>query len=148
MDKMELTKAVCVTVGRGGHCVYFPCGKRVTGYETSVEQLTAKIAIELGIPVIDSTTIPDSKISHTVSFPILTINAEYVDKPPYGMLDAAPLEHIASMKQKLGATVYNLEVPEYDPSWLTVKKVQAKALNAFMSGNEADLFDAMCDWKK
>lgn len=97
-------------VGRGGWSIYTTNGSSLSGHERDVNNATIQSAIRAGIVVINTLDIPEDSIWNTVSFPMIGITE--VDNPrevgePYGSMSYAPLDHVLSLYENLGATIYN-----------------------------------------
>ena len=137
-----------LTIGRGGHTLHRydnRSGSASTqGYEQNLEGTTGKCCLLLGIPIIDSTTIPDSIIAQTCSLPMGKRNLEMCDAPPWGGMSFAPLPVVAAAYEALGATLYNIEPDREALKHLRgFKAWEAKAIRSFSSGDEGGLFQAM-----
>lgn len=105
------------TVGRGGWTLYPRPGVTVSncgGMESEYPQA----CLLMGIPLINSLTIPDSKIFKILSFPIPSLRPNC---PPWGSMSFAPIEVVAALYKSLGATIYNIH-PAYNCAWANVKK--------------------------
>lgn len=102
--------AYLATWGRGGTTVYFdekPDGSaRLHGYGFSDDELAQIDA--LGIPFIDSRTIPDDRICNAISLPMAPDKPDRHDAAPWGPLSRCPLDVLAWLYADLGATVRNI----------------------------------------
>lgn len=96
-----------VTIGRGGWTLRIERNHTLQGYGDMTDAIP-QCARRLGLPIVDSTTIPDELIARTIVLPMPQIGAP--PRPEYGALDYAPLEVVARMYRDLGATVYNLSL--------------------------------------
>lgn len=94
-----------VTVGRGGWTLHIDRSHTLKGYG-DLSDVIPQCALLLGLPVVDSTTIPDEKIHLTLALPFAQVGAS--PRAEYGSFDPAPIEVVARMYAELGATVYNL----------------------------------------
>lgn len=106
----ELRFAFLVTWGRGGHSIYSDSApassSKLSGYGLNESQLSE--IDRLGIPLIDSRGVPDTRIYDTVSFPIPPSRPDQFDAAPWGPLSTAPIEVIAGLYASIGATVRNI----------------------------------------
>ena len=93
-----------VHVGRGGWGIHYRDGCTLSGYG-GMDALIVQAALQVGILVVDTTTIPDDTIWESVRLPIPSLNQD--DGPPYGCLSYAPVSVWVEMYRELGATVYN-----------------------------------------
>jgi len=97
-----------LTVGRGGWTLHIARGHTLKGYG-DVNDTIPQCALLLGLPIVDSTTISDEKITNTLGLPFPQVGAvPCSDAAGYGSFDPAPIEDVASLYRDLGATVYNL----------------------------------------
>ena len=94
-----------LSIGRGGWTLNISPGHRMEHYGGLNEPIPLACLL-LGIPIIDSTTIPDDQIIKTVNFPMAHHTAQHKDS--YGPFDYAPLIDVAPMYAALGATLYHL----------------------------------------
>ena len=100
-----------LSIGRGGWSLNMSRHHRLIGYDTSVSFPIARACLLLGIPILDSTTIPDERILETIRMPMAVPEREADAEPGGGYhgLSYAPFPVVARMYAGLGATVYNLE---------------------------------------
>jgi len=98
-----------LTNGRGGWTLHTDSYSTLSHCYPGMEQATPRCAVLLGIPCIDSTTIPDNKLAETINLPLAGAGG-YSDPEPWGPLSVAPLEHVAGLYQALGATLYNIGI--------------------------------------
>jgi hypothetical protein len=108
---------VFATVGRGGWSVSFVSAgyggidhlSRLEGYGR-IDEPMLQACIMLGVPVCDTTTIPDDDIILTLYFPMPAHPDSTIlgDPDNYGMLDYAPFTTWFRLCQKIGATLYNM----------------------------------------
>jgi hypothetical protein len=103
------------SVGRGGWTLHPKPGVQVSNYG-DMESEYPQACLILGIPVIDSTTIPDSKITVTPMFPMASLTP---DDPPWGSCSYAPVAVVAALYAALGATLHNIK-----PDWEGVRNVK------------------------
>lgn len=143
----DLKYAWFVFQGRGGHTIHIDKEEgtqcRLEGYGLNDEE--AKEVIDLGIPYIDSRTIPDDLITATISIPMVSLNS---DPAPWGSMSYAPIAVVAAAYKLLGARVENI-VPDFEG----VKQIRSMAkhnaaLAAYTSGGEVALGQLMIDWEK
>lgn len=95
-----------LSIGRGGWTLHYEKGARLSHYG-GLDEPIPQCCLLLHIPIIDTTTIPDDRITETIRFPMAAFEGE-CDEPPYNSLSFAPLDHVASLYKGLGATLYNL----------------------------------------
>jgi hypothetical protein len=95
-----------LSVGRGGWSLHYPNG--TLSHYGGLDEPIPRCALALGIPVVDTTTIPDSKVYETITIPLAAIGRE-PDPAPWGSCSYAPLTEVARRKAALGATLYNFE---------------------------------------
>lgn len=96
-------------VGRGGITVYYSEHGRLEICSPDVNNPIVQCCIRLGIPVCDSTTIPDELIVKVVGFPMASVVPDPEPANGYNSFSYASVEHVFRLYQELGATVYNLE---------------------------------------
>ena len=73
---------------------------------------TARVLVEMGLPLIDTTTAPDPW--RVVALPLVAVG-EPADDPPWHGLSRVPLAVYAARARALGATVRNLELDAHVP---------------------------------
>jgi len=115
---------------------------RLSGHGFTADELAQIDA--LGVPFIDSRSIPDDKICRVMSFPMMPSRPDQHDAAPWSSMSFAPIPIIAFLYQSLGATVRNV-VP-VEPGEGQVKGWTAKeaiAYRAFVAGDSATLGAAM-----
>jgi len=93
-------------VGRNGWTIYCAAHSTLSHYG-GLDAAMVQACIKVGIPVIDTLTIPDKDIAQTIKLPIIHLGK--CDKPPYGSMSYAPLNHVLPLYRELGATIYNWE---------------------------------------
>ena len=91
-------------VGRGGWAIYYACHSRLEHYG-GIDADMVRACIKVGIPVIDTLTIPDQDIAKTINLPMITL--AHWDNSPYNSISYAPLAYVLPLYQALGATIYN-----------------------------------------
>jgi len=101
-------------VGRGGTTVYYKGRGRLEICSSDVNRPIVQCCIRLGIPVCDSTTIPDDQIIEVVGFPMAVTNPDPEPENGYNSFSYAPVDYVFRLYRELGATVYNLEVANDD----------------------------------
>lgn len=106
------------SVGRGGWTLHPRSGVTVSNY-VGMDSCYPRACIMMGIPVIDSTTIPDSEISQSILFPMAAINP---DLPPWGSCSYAPVAVVAALYAAIGATLYHIK-PDYGRAREHVRKL-------------------------
>jgi hypothetical protein len=101
-----------LTHGRGGWILHYEKWARHECRGTGLDAAIPQACLLLGIPILDSSTIPDERICKVLNFPMA--NPFPNPEPPggYGPFDHAPFEYVARLYVELGATVYNLSVVE------------------------------------
>jgi hypothetical protein len=96
-----------VTVGRGGCAVHYALAPdsrstgRREGYRSDVYIEIAKV---VGLPWIDSRTVPDSTVVQTMNCPMVGVGAN-IDPEPWGCFSFAPFAEVARQYAALGAEV-------------------------------------------
>lgn len=96
------------SIGRGGWGIYGDRYHYMSGYEQKIENSAMiQVCIILGIPVCDSTKIPDDKIINVIRFPMAS-GKDTEQKDKYYSMDYAPFPIVFQMYQELGAELYNL----------------------------------------
>jgi hypothetical protein len=135
-----------ISVGRGGYTLHYSdCGK-VQGYG-GANAPTVRAARHIGLPFVDTTTIPDDLIVSTMSLPMPKADPASCDPAPWGGMSFCPVRELVAVLKQLGATVDGWgELPDPDPSkFRAMTKRESKMLRAFASGDEGGLFEAMHD---
>jgi hypothetical protein len=94
-----------VTIGRGGWTLHIAPNHKLQGIGDLSDPIP-QCALRLGLPILDSTTIPDDKIHLTVALPFAQVGA--VPRAEYDSFDPASIEVVAWMYVDLGATVRNV----------------------------------------
>lgn len=127
-----------LSYGRGGYTLSMGGGGSLSGYG---ESGTVAACVHLGIPFIDTRTIPDSKISKTINLPMISCNP---DAAPWGSMSYAPLEVVAAAYESLGATLHNIE-PDYSrmDQIKGMSPKEATMIRAFQTGDEMTLAQEM-----
>lgn len=132
-----------VTVGRGGYTVHVyndnTGSQNIQGYG-GMEAPTVRAAILLGVPCIDSTTIPDGAIRTTLQMPMAVRDTGQADAAPWGSLSKAPLAAVAAAYAALGATLHNLQ-PDREAlaNFRGMSRTEHKAIRAFQTGDQVAL---------
>lgn len=139
-------------LGRGGwtlHQYKNKGGSACTqGYGDGTRGLPAA-ARHLGVPVIDTRTIPDHSTLRTIAIPMPVRNPEFADPAPWSGMSFAPLEVVATAYAALGATVHGVQLdPDHLGKLRGFKEAEAKALVAWATGDELGLFDAMMELRE
>lgn len=96
-----------LSIGRGGWTLHIDDGHTL-GHYGGIEADIPQACKLLNIPIIDSTTIDDDLIVHTLSIPLVGIKR--TDQAPFHSMAYAPLKLVAQRYKNLGATVYNLSL--------------------------------------
>ena len=101
-----------LSIGRGGWSLNMSRHHRLSGYDRDVNFPIAQACMLLGIPILDSTTIPDERILETIRMPMPAPEGEADAEPEggYHSLSLAPFSVVARMYAAIGATVYNIEL--------------------------------------
>lgn len=88
---------------------------RLSGYDCDVVK---RVAIEAGLPVIDSRTVAFDLVAMlAVKGPLIAVNAT-PNRRPWHALSYAPLEAVAAAYRQAGAEVFNVEhVPEHEAAF-------------------------------
>ena len=100
------------TNGRGGWAIHYSEWGRLEGNHPGLDQPMMRCCIRLGIPVCDSTTIPDERIFETTRLPMASTNPDREPSKGYNSFSLAPVEYVFRLYQELGATIYNLEITQ------------------------------------
>ena len=109
--KTLATPGAHVSVGRGGTTIHFARGATLSG--GAFERMaTARVLVEMGLPLIDTTTAPDPW--RVVALPLVAVG-EAADAPPWHGLSRVPLPVYAARAEALGATVRNLDLDAHAP---------------------------------
>jgi hypothetical protein len=98
-----------LSYGRGGWTLHVGTLKSIQGYG-GLEQPIPLLAILLGVPVINTRTIPDEVIDQVIAFPMARAGCQQYG--PFTAWDYAPLAYVARLYQALGATLYNFPTVE------------------------------------
>ncbi len=93
-----------LAIGRGGWTLHIADGHTLSGYGADTDGVVLA-ALHLGIPCIDSRSVPDSRIVETVRLPMVGLSR--VDPAPWGALSYAPLAYVAEQYRRLGAMLTN-----------------------------------------
>lgn len=130
-----------VTKGRGGVSWYkdeSPDSRsKVSGYAITEDEL--REIDRLGIPFVDSTTIPDDLIIKTIGFPMFPSKPEESDTAPWGSLSVAPISVVAALYARIGATVRNITLAELsDDMFRSNSAKEALAIQGWF-GNRPEL---------
>ena len=101
-----------LTIGRGGWSLNMSRHHRLSGYDGGIDFPIAQACVLLGIPILDSTTIPDERILETLRLPMPVPEGEEDAEPEggYHSFSLAPFSVVARMYAALGATVYNIKL--------------------------------------
>ena len=110
-----------LAIGRGGWTLYISDNRRVEHYG-GIAEPTPQACLHLGIPILDSTTIPDDRLVDLIRLPMVGIQRR--DARPWGSLSFAPFGYVAARQVALGATLY---VPDgwTDPHYLAERAAAA-----------------------
>lgn len=132
-----------LSLGRGGYTLHCSAHSTVSGYGCDTSA-TVRAAKHLGIPCIDTRTIPDSRIYDTISLPMVALSPDEADPRPWGSLSRAPLPVVAYLYRALGATVTGIdcEMPSPD-DFRGNKQWEVDAMRGFANGDAALLGSAM-----
>ena len=142
----SLQYAFLVTVGRGGHTIYQDeepgCESQLQGYGLSPDELL-EIA-RLQIPFVNTTTIPDKRAMLMLRLPMWPAKPGKFDSPPWGGMSFAPIEVIAWLYMKLGATVAHIVMRPPAPGELRDMTLgERTALKGWVSGQESMVAEGM-----
>ena len=99
-----------LTHGRGGWTLHYGKWNRVESPCPGLDAAIPQACLLLGIPVLDTTTIPDERIREVINFPIANPFPDPEPEGGYGPFDHAPFEYVARRYVALGATAYNTDV--------------------------------------
>ena len=69
-----------------------------------------RCCLKLGIPVCDTTTVPESAVIEMIRLPMASLDPDPVPENGYGSMSFAPVSYVFRLYRELGATIYNLEV--------------------------------------
>lgn len=97
---------------RGGWTIYYSQWGKLTHCYPGMNTPMMRCCLRLGIPVCDSTTIPESIIIKVVGLPMASLNPGPEPVNGYGSMSFAPVSYVFKLYQELGATIYNLEVTQ------------------------------------
>jgi hypothetical protein len=144
-----LEYAFLVTIGRGRTTVHTDelpnSSSTISGVFASEGELIAEVD-RLGIPFVDSRTVPNDRISVlAISGPIWPCKPEKFDAAPWGGLSKAPLSVMAGLYRHFGAIVRNFpEVTPFDPANFRALSIrESTALHGWATNNEALVARAM-----
>lgn len=99
-----IRSAVLMSVGRGGWTVYCDSGSIVSGYGNCDSYIYGLKL--MGVPIIDTRSISDDKISSVVlKAPLPSYTKGQIDPPPYGPFDYCPIEYYVKYYTTNGATL-------------------------------------------
>jgi hypothetical protein len=98
-------------IGRGGFCLHFGRGARLSGYDCDTIKAEC---IAAGLPVIDSRMVSFDEVARLAIRGPMTAVGEPPSPPPYHALSYAPLAIVAAAYRAAGAEVWNLAVREPD----------------------------------
>jgi hypothetical protein len=116
-----------LTIGRGGWTLHHSRHGWTSGYGADTSG-TVRAARRLGVPVIDSRTVPDDLIGLTLPAPIPAHpDMDEPDAPPWGSFAKAPLPVIEALYHRMGATLDNVDpstLPALDPQDFVSKHLQ------------------------
>jgi hypothetical protein len=111
-----------VSVGRHGWTAHAG-SSRLSGHYPDLNAVP-RLAARLGLPVLDSRTIPEDLLIQAMHIPLVATEGE-PDPPPWHWLSKAPLAYVAAEYKKLGAMVWN--VPGVSDSEHLADVAQARA---------------------
>ena len=97
-----------LTIGHHGWTLHLSKWHTLHSPYPGIEQPFPQCCLLLGIPIIDSTTIPAETICQVLRFPIASTHPDPEPPDGYHPLSHAPLKHVARLYRDLGATIYNL----------------------------------------
>lgn len=111
-----------LAIGRGGWTLHVSDNRRVEHYG-GITAPTPRACLLLGIPVLDSTTVPDDRLADLIRLPMVGI--QRTSARPWGSLSFAPFGYVAARQVALGATLY---VPDgwTDPDYLAEQSAAAE----------------------
>lgn len=115
----QLRNIHLLTIGRGGWTAYRNAYSRIEGHHPDFHIIPVT-APALGIPTIDSRTVPEALLHKLINLPMATLPPREPDAPnherryPYGCLSHAPIDYVAAAYKSLGATIYNIDTSAYD----------------------------------
>lgn len=111
-----------LAIGRGGWTLHVSDNRRVEHYG-GITAPTPRACLLLGIPVLDSTTVPDNRHVDLIRLPMVGI--QRTSTRPWGSLSFAPFGYVAARQVALGATLY---VPDgwTDPDYLAEQSAAAE----------------------
>lgn len=99
----SLRSAQYLGIGRGGWNLH--CGPMTVSHYGGIEQATCQACLRLGIPIVDTTSVPDEIVWELVKLPMVARGEP--DPEPWGSMSYAPLSYYAHKARGLGATIYN-----------------------------------------
>ena len=103
-----------LTHGRGGWTLHYGKWNRLQCRCPGLDAAIPQACLLLGIPVLDTTTIPDERIGEVINFPMPNPVPNPEPEGGYGPFDHAPFDHVARLYIALGATVYNADTTKGD----------------------------------
>ena len=95
------------TNGRGGWTIRYREHSTLSRRYPGVDQPMMRACVLVGIPVLDSTTIPDDLIWETTKYPMAGIHPDPEPPGGYGFMHHAPVSHVFKLYESLGATIHN-----------------------------------------
>jgi hypothetical protein len=100
-----------LSIGRGGFCLHYD-HTQLSGYD---EEIIKQAAVDAGLPVIDSRSIPfDIAAKLVIRGPMIAVN-QTPSPTPWHAFSYAPLEAVAVVYRKAGAEVFNIqEQPDHE----------------------------------
>jgi hypothetical protein len=116
------------TVGRGGWTLHPRAGTICSNYG-GMESEYPRACLMMGIPLINSLTVPGYEISKAISFPMASLKPS---EPPWGWCSFAPFEVVAALYACLGATLYNIQ-PDWDGARTQVRNLPETVINFLWS---------------
>ena len=75
-----------------------------------LDQPMMRCCLKLGIPVCDTTTVPESLTIELVRLPMASLHPDPKPISGYGSMSFAPVIYVFRLYQELGATIYNLDL--------------------------------------
>jgi len=102
-----------LTVGRGGWTLHIGEWNRLTSRYHSIEDAIPQACLLLGIPVLDTTTVPDDRVHEMGDLPMPSAHPDQEPEDGYRAWDHAPFAVVVSQYVALGATVYNFDLDSH-----------------------------------
>jgi len=96
------SKGAHLRIGRGGFTFLYADGCTVSGYDEGKEY--QKACRLLGIPVVDTRTVPNERLQSMFKLPMVAVGRE-PEAEPYHGFSYAPLSYYIEKVAQLGATI-------------------------------------------